>query len=279
VAPDWTCPACKLDVATPFCPRCGERALQPRHLELRGLAGALVHELTSIDGRLLRSLWSLLRRPGSLTLAYVRGDRKRYIAPFQLFLLSNVLFFFMQSWTGINVFSTPLASQLNGQDWSELARTLVARHLEETHMRLEDLAPVFDRSVALYAKSLIILMVPPFTLVLALLFWRSRRPWITHAVFALHLCTFLLLLFCLTLCVASLAQRLGGQGLESARVDTVLSTFNLVVCGAYAYFATGTVFDARGIARVLQVILLAVTAGAVVLGYRFVIFLITLHGC
>jgi hypothetical protein len=62
-------------------------------------------------------------------------------------------------------------------------------------------------------------------------------------------------------------------------VDTVLSTFNLVVCGAYAYFATGTVFDARGIARVLQVILLAVTAGAVVLGYRFVIFLITLHGC
>ncbi|MBK7645228.1 MAG: DUF3667 domain-containing protein [Planctomycetes bacterium] len=277
--PAWTCPACKLDLATPFCPRCGERALQPRHLELRGLADALFHELTSIDGRLVRSVWSLLRRPGSLTLAYVAGDRKRYIAPFQLFLLSNVLFFFIQSWTGINVFSTPLASQLHQQDWSELAQRLVARHLEATHAQLEDFAPLFDRSVALYAKSLIILMVAPFALVLALLYWRSRRPFLTHAVFSLHLCTFLLLLFCVTLLVAALAQKLAGAGLDSATVDTVLSTFNLVVCGTYVYFATGAVFHARGAARVLEVVGLAVTAGAVVLGYRFVIFLITLHGC
>lgn len=279
MAPDWTCPACELGVATAYCPRCGERALQPRQLELRGLAGALVHELTSIDGRLLRSLGCLLRRPGALTLAYVRGDRKRYIAPLQLFLLSNVLFFLVQSWTGINVFSTPLASQLHQQDWSELARRLVAQHLEATHARLEDFAPVFDGAVVLYAKSLIILMVPPFTLVLALLFARSRRPWITHAVFALHLCTFLLLLFCATLLVASLAQYLGGGGLDSRAVDTVLSVINLAVCGAHVYFAAGAVFDARGFARVLQVAGLAVTAGAVVLGYRFLIFLITLQAC
>ncbi len=279
MAPDWTCPACELGVATPFCPRCGEGAPEPRHLELRGLVGALVHELTSIDGRLLRSLWWLLRRPGALTLAYVRGDRKRTIAPLQLFLLSNVLFFLVQSWTGINVFSTPLASQLHQQDWSALARRLVAQHLEQTNMRLEEFAPVFDRSVALYAKSLIILMVPPFTLVLALMFRRSGRPWITHAVFALHLCTFLLLLFCLTLLVASFAQLLGGGGLDSAVVDTVLSAINLAVCGAYVFIAAGVVFDARGIVRVLEVAGLAVTAGAVVLGYRFLIFLITLHAC
>jgi len=273
----WTCPACKLELASEYCPRCGERSLHAQALTLRSLTGALVHTLTDVDGRLLRSIGQLLRRPGSLTVAYLDGDRKRFIAPLQLFLLANVIFFLVQSWTGINVFSSTLQSQMHQQDWSAYASRRVAELLERTHMRLEQFAPLFDRAVVLHAKTLIILMVPPFALLLALLFLRSRRPFLAHVVFSLHLCTFLLLLFSSTLLLTGGWALLGGPGLDSPAVDTVLSLLNLAACALYVHVATGTVFGARGPSRLLKVAGLALCAGAVVLGYRFVLFLITLQ--
>jgi hypothetical protein len=133
-------------VSTAFGPQCGERALRPLDLTLRSLFGKLLHATTSIDGRLLRTVARLLRRPGSLTLAYIGGERKPYIAPFQLFLLANVL-----------------------------------------------------------------------------------------------------------------------------------SVANLLACGAYIFASTGPVFGARGPMRTLRAVALTVVAGAIVLGYRFVVFLITLY--
>lgn len=61
------------------------------------------------------------------------GVRKQYVAPFQLFLLANVIFFALQSLAGENIFSSSLESPLHHQDWSELAQSMVARRLEATH--------------------------------------------------------------------------------------------------------------------------------------------------
>src|SRR5262249_46816570 len=151
---EWTCPTCMKRVVTPFCPQCGENPLRPRDLTLRGLLDKVFHALTSIDGRLIRTLWCLLRHPGLLTVAYMDGRRKPYIAPFQLFLLANVLFFAIQSLSSTNIFGASLESHLHHQDWSSLAQALVAERLERTHTSRELYAPVFDRAVVLNAKSL-----------------------------------------------------------------------------------------------------------------------------
>ena len=50
----WTCPSCRLTVATPFCAQCGEEPLVPADLTLRGLAAKLLHAFTSIDARAAR---------------------------------------------------------------------------------------------------------------------------------------------------------------------------------------------------------------------------------
>lgn len=145
----WICPTCKVAVTTPFCARCGEEPVPPRDLTLRGLAEKVIHALTSIDARAARSAWALLRHPGQLTLARTAGVRKPYVAPFQLFLIANVLFFALQWLTGENVFSSSLASHLHQQDWSSLAQSLLASRLAATHASLEQHAPVFDRAVVL----------------------------------------------------------------------------------------------------------------------------------
>jgi hypothetical protein len=164
----WTCPTCNRPVATPYCPLCGEEPVVARALTLRGLAEKAAHALTSVDARALRTARCLLQKPGELTTSWVRGVRKPYIAPFQLFLLANALFFGLQWLTGEIVLSSSLDSHLNHQDWSELARLLVARHLEGSQLAVEQLASTFDRAVVLNAKSLIVLMTVPFTLLLPL---------------------------------------------------------------------------------------------------------------
>jgi Protein of unknown function (DUF3667) len=273
----WTCPRCKVVVTTPFCARCGEEPLPPHDLTLRGLAEKLLHAATSIDARAARSAGCLLRRPGELTVAWTSGVRKPYVAPFQLFLIANVLFFALQWLTGENVFSSSLDSHLHHQDWSGLAQRLLAQQLEATHTSQEQYAPVFDRAVVLNAKSLILLMTLPFALLLPLAFFRERRPFMTHVAFSLHLYTFLLLLFCVALLAAKLSALLGFGGLEAPAVDNALSVVNVIACAVYIHLAIGPVYGAAGTMRAIRTLLLTLAVALIVLGYRFVLFLITLY--
>ena len=273
----WTCPSCRCNCESPFCAQCGEEPLAARDLTLRGLAEKALHAITSIDARVARTAWRLLRYPGRLTVDWATGIRRPYVAPFQLFLVANVLFFTLQWLTRETVFSSSLQSHMHQQDWSELARGLVDWRLDAEHMSLEQFAPVFDRAVVLNAKSLIFLMAGAFMLLLPVAFWRERRPFMTHVTFALHLYTFLLLLFCAALLAAKASSALGYGGLDAPRVDNVLSVANLVLCTLYLYLAIGPVYDARGLQRVATAFLLAIGVAAIVLGYRFVIFVITLY--
>jgi hypothetical protein len=276
-AAQWTCPTCKMTVPTPFCAQCGEEPLAPRDLTLRGLAEKLLHAFTSIDARVLRTARCLLRYPGTLTVAWTGGVRKPYVAPLQLFLITNVIFFAVQSLTGTNIFSSTLDSHLHHQDWSELAHSLVIQRLDATNTPLERYAPVFDRAAVLNAKSLIVLMTIPFALLLPRVFIRERRPFISHVVFSLHLYAFLLLLFCVAMVAAKISALVGLGGLDSAPVDTVLSVINLAACALYLYLAIGPVYRASGAMRVVQACVLVLAVGAIVMGYRFAVFLIALH--
>lgn len=275
--PQWTCPACNVTLNTPFCARCGEEPLAPRDLTLLGVGEKLLHAVTSIDARAARSAWKLLRHPGELTVAWTRGVRRPYVAPFQLFLIANVLFFALQWVTSENVFSSSLDSHLHHQDWSDLAQSQLARRLTAAHMNLEQYAPQFDRAVVTNAKSLILLMVLPFTLLLPLVLLRERRPFMTHVVFALHLYTFLLLVFCVALLAAKLSGWLGWGGLDAPMVDNVLSVINLAACTTYVYLALGPAYGATGAMRAGKALLLAFAVAAIVIGYRFALFFITLY--
>ncbi len=273
---EWTCPTCSNLISTRFCPTCGESPVSPGEHTLRGLAARLFQAFTSIDTKTARSAWTLVRRPGELTVSWMKDVRRIYVAPITLFLLINVLFFAVQSLTGDTVFSSPLDSHLYHQDWSAFARSLVARKLESTGASLDVYAAAFDSAVVVHAKSLIILMAVPFALLLPLVFARARRPFMTHVVFALHFYAFLLLLFCFALVAARASAWLGFGGLQTPAVDLVLSVFNLAAGGLYLYLAIGPVYGTAGGLRMVQAVLLAISVATIVIGYRFLLFVITL---
>jgi hypothetical protein len=70
---------------------------------------------------------------------------------------------------------------------------------------------------------------------------------------------------------------LGFGGLDAPLVDNVLSAANFAVCAAYLYVAIGAVYGAAGATRILRAVVLAFAVAAIVLGYRFALFLITLY--
>ncbi len=96
-----------------------------RELTLRGLFEQLLRTLSTIDGRLMRSLRSLLSRPGALTVAYVQGQRIPYSGPVAVVPRSQRAVLAMQSLTSTNVVSSTLDSHLHHQDCSALAQRLV----------------------------------------------------------------------------------------------------------------------------------------------------------
>ena len=273
----WSCPTCQHTVSTPYCPACGERPLHARELTLRGLLDQLARAFTSIDGRLIRSFRCLLGRPGFLTLAYLQGRRKPYVAPIPLFLLANTLFFATEALTGSTVFTTPLDSHLHMQPWSPVAELLVSNRMAVLQTTHDLYAPVFDHAVARNASSLVLLMALSFVAAPSIAFYRSGRPFVVHALFSLHVYAFLLVLLSLATVVPRVDVWLGGPGFASESLDHVISITLLFACAIYLHIATGTVYGAHGALRVVKVSMLTLAVASIVLGYRFALLLITLY--
>jgi hypothetical protein len=273
----WTCPSCRTRLTTPYCPTCGERPLRARELTLRGLVDQVLESFTNIDGRLLRSFRCLVSRPGVLTVAYLDGRRTPYLGPVALFVSTNVLFFAAEAVTQGLVFTTPLESHLHTQPWSPLAQVLVTHRIDALHTTLERYAPRFDGALALHARSLILLMALSFAALPAVVFRRSSRPFVTHAVFALHLYGFMLLLFCVATAIPAAGMLFGGARSPSQLLDAILSFSLMGACGIYLYVAIGAVYGGSRTLRWIEAIGLTVGVAAIVLGYRFALLLITLY--
>jgi hypothetical protein len=274
----WTCPNCNLVVPTGFCAHCGEDAPQAHDLSLRGLSHQLFEAFTSIDGRLLRSLRSLLLCPGSLTVAYVQGQRKPYIGPIPLFFLANVMYFAVESATGGSVFTTPLASHLQTQPWSAFAEGLVTDRLVTLKTTLEVYTPEFNRLVARNARSLIILMALSFAFPVWIAFLRRKIPFVVHAVFALHVYTFLLLILCVANVIPRIDGLFGGAGFASEALDHAIAITLLMIGAVYLYFAMRAVYTGNVALRLFRTIGLTAAMAAIALGYRFSLFLVSLYG-
>lgn len=215
------CRNCGEPMAGLFCPACGQKRFVDSDRRLAHLLGAAFHELTSLDGRLLRSLRLLLFKPGALSREYHDGRRARYYTPIGLFVLANVLYFFAPALSDFNLSfvdqvpgsialqavdpaAPPAPERIErlkrggGQLHSRLTAPLIDRALArraaaDPDYDLRRLAADYDRSAGDVGKTLMIVHVPLIALALALVYRKRKLYFAEHFVVALHLFTFLLL--------------------------------------------------------------------------------------
>ena len=234
-----------------------------------------------MDGRVFRSVRDLAIRPGALTAAYMRGQRRPYFAPFQMFLVMNVLFFILQSALGFQVLSNDLGSHIGtskgSQFYSAIARPIAERRLAATGRTIEQYTDVFNHAVGVNAKGLVVAMVPMVGLVLLASFPRARYPVTTASVLALHLLALFLLLETLIMPLLGVPA---GMLLSALSVgwlwDPLISAVLMAICAVWIYKASRVVYGASAKSAALKAAGIAGLLVPVIVCYRFIVFLVTL---
>ena len=144
-AAPWTCPSCNAEISTAYCAACGEKPIAPKDLSLYGILKLTFHAFSPVDGKVVRSFRELIAHPGNLTAAFYRGLRQPFLGPFQIFILTNVLFFFLQTFSELRIFTSSLDVRIErGLDLERaFGPALVNARLEATGRTYEQYAPVF----------------------------------------------------------------------------------------------------------------------------------------
>jgi hypothetical protein len=215
------CPNCGAELQGRWCHACGQKRIEPEERTLRWLLGEFLAGLTNLDSKFLRSLRALLAQPGRLGAEWLAGRRASWTSPIALFLVINVIYFFIPQLTDLNL---PLRDQFS-QWHGEHARLLVDARLAERDITLEVYATRYAVESANLAKTLIILHVPPFALLLMLLTWTRRVVFVDHFAISLHVWTAWLII----LLVVPMVMTAGVNGLQALGVEVAQPVARLVM--------------------------------------------------
>jgi hypothetical protein len=283
------CVTCGAPAGTAYCPQCGERRAADRPHTLRALAEELWDAFSPVDGRVARTLWSLVRRPGELTAAYVRGVRLPFVPPLRLFLLVNVVYFVVSSAIDVHAFDTPLAIHIANTRHASRAERMVIHRLAADPARetYAAYAQRFDAQTTTQAKSLVLVMVPAFALAAAALARRRRRPALHHLAFALHTYAALLLVAIAAQATFVVAARwlvrhhlawlrAHPHALAVARsFDATVSLAIMAVFGAWLWLALRRAYGDSRLVATLKVPVLLYAVAQILFLYRDALFFTT----
>lgn len=272
------CANCGATLTGRFCAHCGEARLTARDLHVSHLVESVISTVTNADGKLFLTLQRLVASPGLLTLEYIEGRRSRYIKPVPLFFIANLVFFLLHPFIPGDTLTTTLANHAHLQPYSPWVSGIVDHYLADRHETFEELARRFDPLAKNEAKSLIILMVPMFALVVGLLQWGRRRYSLEHLVFSLHFMAWWLLLAILVLSIVTIAMTHASSGWPLVdRVLELLASLTILIAQAlYLYFAFKRAYGETRMAAAIKAVLASVAMlFAIIPVYRLALFFAT----
>jgi hypothetical protein len=283
-----TCVVCMAPLSSMYCPECGERRAADRHYTVPHFLGEAVEVFTHADNNLFRSVSKLVIRPGGLTQEFMAGRRKLYLGPLQMFLVMNLLFFLFESFIPSGPFAPTLkeitysggpqslAGITHAGAPSSIAQRMVAKEVTSRKTSLEEMEAKFDRAVKVEARSMVITMVPMFTICLALLQVRQKTFVVQHLVFSLHFYAFVMLFSCALDAIEAFVDRLPWAGFRSLVGNYLIVVIFSVVC-LYLFVSLRRVYVETRFSASIKAVALSVLVFFVLAAYRFILFVVTLH--
>ena len=178
------CPSCGALRGVNYCTYCGERFLDSRDLQFAHFVRKhLIHNFFDVDGRVARTMRSLLMRPGELAVNFMAGRRQGFTSPLRLYLVVFLVVVFVET-----VFFPTTATTL-----PELAK-----HIDPTGFvnRLIASRPNVDWSnealnlrlgerYRWFGEIVLFLFPVGVAIVQALVFRKPRRTYVEHLVLAI----------------------------------------------------------------------------------------------
>lgn len=251
------CPNCGSLLVTEFCAQCGQEN-KDYHISFFHLIGDFLGDTFNFDTRLTNSIKPLLFKPGLLTREYMDGRRARYVPPLRTYLFISIVFFALAALSNepdSYVIHEPTATSDSApadtptDDGLHVSTSLDEEALEELEDSPDWISDFVDGMVKggkligsnpqLFMQQLLsnlslamLFLLPVYALFLKLLYAFSRRYYMEHLIFALHIHAFTLLIFtCMMIWSQWIAPRLPFD------TPGLLTTAIIVYIILYPWFA------------------------------------------
>lgn len=204
------CPTCSHEYHGKFCNNCGEKTFHAADFSIKKFLLHTVDMFTHLDGKLFNSFKYIFTRPGFLTQQNIRGARVKYAKPIQLFLLANVLVFFILHFAQTTDYTPGLGDQIYGNisgypifQWlrpldlfiTNAITSMADAKVVASHMKVEDFADHFLINSRIYSKTFLILLVPLYSLVLFAFNFRNFKYFSQALIFAAHFLVYQLITY------------------------------------------------------------------------------------
>jgi len=210
------CANCDSELQGAFCSSCGQSA-KSRRGPIWQVSAEFAEELFSLDSKVLKSLGTLLMKPGVLSARFLEGKRASVLPPVRLYLVISLLFFFVfqiptPDVSNDNVYingillgrDVPVEGQPNyslvGFDTKD-ELSLVENWLNSMVLDKEAVLKSTNPQVTMeklfnklenFLPNLLILFLPFFAVLMKLLYFFKRRLYFDHLIFSLHFQTWLM---------------------------------------------------------------------------------------
>lgn len=270
-APETAPPAC-LNCGKPttgrYCSDCGEKILTHEDYSLKHfLSHTLAHELFHWEGKVGRTLKSLVIHPGEYAAHFSSGVRRPYVNPLRLYLVVFVILAFV---TEIGSEPLTLSQRVERYDptgWiGRLAHEHEFNHPHATHedKRAESRA----HWVGEFGTLVIVFLV---SAVQMLVFRRFRRHYIEHLALGLTVITFSML----ATIAGSLAALLIGRGHLTIGAEQLRDNGSALLLPFYWWFSIRRFYGASGGVSVLYAS--AITVAQVAIAFALNIAILALQ--
>jgi len=170
------CLNCGTPLAGTYCAHCGQKDA-PANPTFRDLIQDAAQELLNLDGKIFRSTWLLLTRPGLLTCEYFAGRKARYLSPLRLYLIFSIGFF------GLSAFAPP---QPIFESDEEVEVGALGRIFGIENMSPAEANERVTRAMSEWMPRAMFVLVPVCALLIAIVTKRTNRNYPQHLWFALH---------------------------------------------------------------------------------------------
>ena len=91
---ETSCPNCGAVRPNAFCSYCGQNS-RDYNASLWSILKGAIAEMFELDGRVIRSIKSIVLHPGQLSLAFAENRRADFVNPFRLFMFTTIIWFFL----------------------------------------------------------------------------------------------------------------------------------------------------------------------------------------
>ncbi|MCP3136317.1 DUF3667 domain-containing protein [Pyxidicoccus xibeiensis] len=177
------CADCGAELTGPYCAQCGAKRFSRDEQQFQPYMKKLLLERLHLDGRLWRTLWLLVSRPGFLTVEAHSGRFGPYLSARKLFLLVGALYFLFGSGT---FYRLDVMMADGAERYQAFVEYSAREQGVEPAVHREHLEARFQRVNKLVQLGGVLLLA----CALPLLYRQPRRYFGEHLTFALHVAVF-----------------------------------------------------------------------------------------